>query len=652
MSQAITLTSQKLGKKLVLMAGAFLLVALVAIGLTLLVSWDLEGGAAAINQTGAERMRAYRIAMLLSQAELPGVDPVVVRSDIEIEVAAFERAMQELKTGDPTRPMFLPRAGNIQRSFTELQRVWFEEMKPAIAELIAMSVTAPRALRLIEYRRATESYVDSIDNLVYAIEQEISRKTSQLRSLQMSLIWLSIAGTVALIYLMFMLVIRPVNRMEEGMRSMEAGDFDARLPIETRDEFGALAAGFNRMAVRLKDLYGNLEDKVLQKTQSLARQNRELSTLYEVTALLNHPGSMEDMCRDFLRKLIDTFSADGGAVRLTEEKSGKIHLYVQEKLTQDFVDEEACLDMGECLCGEAALQRTSVVRWFAGKEASESGIRCHRAGYATVSVFTIQFKNQVLGIFNLYFREPRALDAFERLMLESLGKHLGVAIENQRLVAREMEMAVSEERNLLAQELHDSIAQSLAFLNLQAQMVGDALKKGELSEVRDGLDRMREGVQESYDDVRELLVHFRTRFGESDVETAMRTLIGRFETDTGIATELKLSGTGVPLSPEVQIQALHIVQECLSNARKHSGARKVTIDLERGSVYTFTVSDDGRGFEPGTREDGHVGLAIMRERAQRIGGKIVIDSRPGAGTRITLSLPIVNQVGAEEVVAA
>ena len=649
MSQAITLTSQKLGKKLVLMAGAFLLVALVAIGLTLLVSWDLEGGAAAINQTGAERMRAYRIAMLLSQAELPDADQAAVRSDIEIEVAAFERAMRELKIGDPTRPMFLPRVENIQRSFTELQRVWIEEMKPAIAELIAMGVTAPR---LIGYRRATESYVDSIDNLVYAIEQEVSRKTSQLRSLQMSLIWLSIAGTVALIYLMFMLVIRPVNRMEEGMRSMEAGDFDARLPIETRDEFGALAAGFNRMAVRLKDLYGNLEDKVVQKTQSLARQNRELSTLYEVTALLNHPGSMEDMCRDFLRKLIGTFGADGGAVRLTEEKSGKIHLYIQEKLTQDFVDDEACLERGECLCGEAVQQRSSVVRWFAAEESSESRIRCHRAGYATLSVFTIQFKNQVLGIFNLYFREPRALDEFERLMLESLGKHLGVAIENQRLVAREMEMAVSEERNLLAQELHDSIGQSLAFLNLQAQMVGDALKKSELSEARDGLDRMREGVQESYDDVRELLVHFRTRFGESDVETAMRTLIGRFETDTGIATELRLSGTGVPLSPEIQIQALHIVQECLSNARKHSGARNVTIDLERGPVYIFTVTDDGRGFEPGTREEGHVGLAIMRERAQRIGGKIAIDSRPGTGTRISLSLPIVNQVEAGEVAAA
>ena len=215
-----------------------------------------------------------------------------------------------------------------------------------------------------------------------------------------------------------------------------------------------------------------------------------------------------------------------------------------------------------------------------------------------------------------------------------------------RLVAREKEMAVSEERNLLAQELHDSIAQSLAFLNLQAQMLDDSLNSSDLAEAREDLSRMRDGIQESYDDVRELLVHFRTKFGESDVGTAVRSLLDRFEADTGIASEMKLTGNGVPLSPETQIQALHIVQECLSNARKHSGASQVIVELERGPVYRIGVSDDGCGFESGTHKEGHVGLAIMRERAQRIGGNIVVNSRPGAGTRVTLTLPIVQEAAA------
>ncbi len=646
MPRALAVALQKIGNKLVLIATGFLLVALVAIGLTLLASWNLEGGAAAVNQAGSQRMRAYRIAMLLSQAQLQDAQRERIHADVRGEIAAFEQALRVLGTGDPGRPMFLPHDARIQRLFAELQQAWVQRMKPAIAALVAMPGPEARGAGVLAYRQASEEFVACVDRLVYAIEQDISGKTALLRSLQLGLMALALAGTVALVYLMFLLVVRPLTRLEEGMRRMEQGDFDARLPIESRDEFGALAAGFNRMAAHLQDLYRTLEIKVADKTRSLESQNRELSTLYEVAAMLNHPGTMEDMCRDFLRKLMATFTADAGAVRLTEEAGGKLHLYIQEKLAPEFVKDEMCLDLGDCLCGKAAGERTSVVRLFAAGESPQNGYRCRKAGYETVSVFTIQFKNRVVGIFNLYFRKGREFGESERLMLESLGQHLGIAIENQRLVAREKEMAVSEERNLLAQELHDSIAQSLAFLNLQAQILQDSLAHNDLSEARGGVSLMREGIQESYDDVRELLVHFRTRFGQSDVQTAIRALLGRFEADTGIATDFKQSGAGVPLSPETQIQALHIVQECLSNARKHSGAMRVSVEFVRGPDYMFRVSDDGRGFDPGARVDGHVGLAIMRERAHRIGGHITVEARPGAGTRITLRLPLLQQVAA------
>ena len=274
MPRALSAAFRKLGTKLVLVATGFLLVASVAIGLTLLASWNLEGGAAAVNETGRERMRAYRIAMLLSQVGIHDADRARINADIGAETHAFEQAMRDLESGDPSRPMFLPGTQEIQRQFASLRQNWSTDIKPAIAELVDMDDPAVRAARLIEFRRATEDYVDSVDALVYAIERDISNKTSLLRSLQMGLIGLSVVGTVALIYLMFLLVIRPVNGMAKGMRSMEDGDFDARLPIETRGEFGSLAAGFNSMAARLQDLYRNLADKVAQKTQSLERQRR------------------------------------------------------------------------------------------------------------------------------------------------------------------------------------------------------------------------------------------------------------------------------------------------------------------------------------------------------------------------------------------
>ena len=642
------LSRQRLSTKLVEILVFFLLVALVAIGITLLMSWDLQGGAAAVNQAGSERMRAYRISMLLSQAELPGVDRKGILAAATAEAVEFERVLHELKSGDPSRPLFLPNEKPIREQFSNLENIWADAMKPAIASLVDPNQVLNRPAALIAYRSATENFVDQIDQLVFAIERDISRKTTLLRSVQMGLIVLSVAGTVTLVYLMFLLVVRPVIRLDEGMRRMEEGDFDTRLPIESRDEFGSLAGGFNRMASRLSDLYRNLEYKVADKTRSLEQKNQELSLLYETAALLNRPGTLEEMCRQFLSQLVSNLKADGGAVRLVEHDTGKIHLYIQENLSAGLVKDEACVNRGECLCGEVAQDGSAVVRLFTGPDIEDLGFRCRREGFRTVTAFPISFKEQVLGVFNLYFNVTRQLTDRERHMLESLGQHLGVAIENQRLVAREKEMAVSEERNLLAQELHDSIAQSLAFLNLQAQMLGDALDENNLQEARAGLREIREGIEESYDDVRELLVHFRTRFGESDVETAIRALLTRFETDTGVKARFHTAGTGVPLSPEIQIQVLHIVQECLSNVRKHSSARHVSVEMEKGQTYVFRVSDDGLGFDasaPGT-EEGHVGLAIMRERAQRIGGTIRVDSIPASGTRIALSLPIVQEAAA------
>lgn len=636
---------QRLSTKLVEILVTFLLVALVAIGVTLLMSWDLEGGAAAVNQAGSERMRAYRISMLLSQAALPEADRAAVVEAIATEVQEFERVLAELKAGDPGRPLFLPSAPDIQDQFTRLEQRWRETMKPAIASMTAEPGAISGAAAAFAYRTATERFVDQIDRLVFSIERDISQKTTLLRSVQMGLIALSVAGTVTLIYLMFLLVVRPVSRLDEGMRRMEEGDFDIRLPIESRDEFGSLAAGFNRMASRLRDLYRNLEAKVAEKTQSLEEKNQELSALYEIAALLNRSVTLEQMCREFLARLVDTIGSDGGAVRLVEQDSGKIHLYIHQGLSSQLVKDEACIDRGECLCGQVARDGEAVIRMFTGPDIHDLSFSCRRAGYRTVTVFPICFKDQILGVFNLYFHAARELTERERHMLESLGQHLGVAIENQLLVAREKEMAVSEERNLLAQELHDSIAQSLAFLNLQAQMLEEALEQNNLADARGGLKQMREGIQESYDDVRELLVHFRTRFGESDVETVIRALLTRFEADTGVQTEFEQTGTGVPLSPEMQIQVLHIVQECLSNVRKHATARHVTVSLEKGQVYVFRVSDDGQGFDTTASavHEGHVGLAIMRERAQRIGGKISIESSRDLGTAVTLTLPIVQQ---------
>lgn len=631
--------NRRLGRKLTAILIGYLVVALVAVGFTLLTSWQLEGGAAAVNEMGSERMRSYRIALLLAQAGVPASDHFA--QSVRAEVVAFEQVLEDLEAGDPSRPLLLPQEDAILAQLSALKQAWRGTMRPTVEQLLAAEDPLVHAAIERAYLVSTDRFVTQVDALVRAIEQDIAANTRVLRLLQFGLIALSVIGTVALIYLMFLLIIRPVTSLEEGMQRMAAGDFAVRVPVETRDEFGALATGFNRMAAHLQELYGSLERRVADKTRTLEDKNRELGALYEIAALLSQPASLEALCRDFLRKLMPRLRAQAGAVRLTEGDSGKLHLFVHEGVAPDLVAAERCLQKDECLCGQGLSRPHPSVHILVQERYRGQPYRCREAGYATVGLFPIRFRDHSLGIFNLYFRSARELSAQERFMLETLGQHLGIAVENQRLIEREKEMAVSEERNLLAQELHDSIAQSLAFLNIQAQMLEDSLSHAQLDDARAELARIREGIHESYDDVRELLVHFRTRMAESDIEAAIASALLRFEQQTQIKTRFAQAGVGLPLPPEVQLQVLHIIQESLSNARKHAQAGSVEVEMRRGPVYRFRVRDDGRGFRADeVPSDLHVGLRIMRERAQRIGGSVELQSAPGRGTEVVLTLPV------------
>jgi two-component system nitrate/nitrite sensor histidine kinase NarX len=645
---AMKLSRPRLSTKLVWIVITSLAVALTAIGFTLFESWKLEGGAAVINDMGSERMRSYRIAYLLSEIHRdPSAAP---REALLAEVERLESILVHLRRGDPARPLLLPRDSEIVAGVDAVEAQWVAQIRPFVKRIASETDPQVVATELRRFRSDIEAFVSRIDDLVRAVEEHNSRTIALLRLMQFGLIALAIAGTVMMIYLMFLLVVRPVATLNDGIRDMTSGEFGTRLPVESRDEFGELAEGFNRMAGRLQDLYGNLEKRVAEKTRDLAEKNRELEALYGVTRLLNQPGQAEELSREFLRRLTALFGAAGGAVRLIDPATGRIHLHVQERLDPVFAGEERCLEKGECLCGEAAQRGAGMVEILPRAQMSNAIYHCQKAGYRTVSAFPIRFRNQRLGIFNLFFTDERALSPQDRRVLETLGQHLGAAIENQRLASRDRELAVFEERNLLAQELHDSIAQSLAFLNMQAQMLEDSLRRGKVEEAQGVVSQIREGVQESYDDVRELLTHFRTRVGQQqEMGGALRSMLQRFEAQTGIRTTFRESGAGAPLAAEDQLQVLHILQEALSNVRKHAGAGTVGLEVQRGGVCRFRVSDDGRGFDPERLADGsenHIGLRIMRERARRIGGELEVKSRPGEGTEVTLTLPITERAAA------
>ena len=180
----------------------------------------------------------------------------------------------------------------------------------------------------------------------------------------------------------------------------------------------------------------------------------------------------------------------------------------------------------------------------------------------------------------------------------------------------------------------------MAFLNIQVQLLQEDLQKDRITEALKGLAQIREGVQESYDDVRELLVHFRTRIGSTDLETAIRSALDKFEGQTGIKTAFVTHGSRPELQPVQVLQVMHIVQESLSNVRKHAKASNVEIEMHCDKRCIIDIRDNGIGFDAARDAgDSHIGLRIMRERAHRIGAELSFDSVPTKGTHICLILP-------------
>ncbi len=620
----------RLSTRIVISSLVALVVVLSMVSWTLWLSWQLEGAGAAINDTGSLRMRANRVAVELMRPQA-GRE---FRTNEQVQL--MDDTIARLARGNPARPLFIPNDEAIRKQWHDVAAYWYDIMKPAATRALAQPDAAT-------YLETLPEFVARADTLVRMIEQDNAGKTTSLRLSQGVLAAIASAGTLAMIYLLYLWIISPVLRLRDGLQRMAAREFSTRLPVESQDEFGVLARGYNRMADELQDLYTGLERRVEEKTAQLAAQNRDIGALYDMAAFLNQPNEIEALCDGFLRRVMLQFDAEGGSIRALDPNNEKLNLMVSVGLSDELVESEHCMRVNDCYCGVATRQAGVIVIQDFRESPPAMELNCQRDGFASVAVFRIVTRDEVLGSYSLHFRQQRRLSPAESQLLETLGQHLGVALDNRRLSAQARQLAVVRERGLVAQGLHDSLAQGLNFLNLQLQMLDAAVKRGDQAEIDEILPLLRTGVDESYQDVRELLTNFRTKLSQGDLQAGIEDTVARFRRQTGIETELRFApGAGAPLSPDEQLQVLFILQEALSNVRKHSEASHVRIDVANDRDFSLAIADDGQGYDPAEvaeRGESHVGLHIMRERAARMRAVIKLESQPGAGTRVALTLP-------------
>lgn len=623
-----------LGLKLVLVAAPFLALSLGAIAALVWMSVQLEGGAAAVNEAGRMRMQTYR--MLLASA-------TGQTQDLPRQMAEFDRSVQLLRDGDAERPLFVPWDEDVGRSFAVVEQDW-----TAFRERLAAPRPTEPAASLTPEADATSDFVRHIDVFVRGIEAHMARWSAMMYLLQIVMMGLALFGATALLFTGYLFVLEPLGLLYRAICSVQAGNLDARVECETTDEFGILAEGFNNMASQLRSMYRNLEARVREKTAELEEKRGRLESLYEVTKLVSNATTLDELAQGFTRSIADVARADGVALRWSDQANRRYLMLHSQGLPESMVEEEHCLLAGDCHCGSPQAQPGARVIPIRSMQPSRMR-HCARAGFETVVSIPIRLHDRLMGEVDLFFHAQIGITDAERSLLEAMTVHLAGAMESLRLSALEREEAVSQERSFLASELHDSIAQSLLFLKIQVQLMQDALTAGNAAQAQHVLGEIGLGVRESYGDVRELLLHFRTRANDEDIEPALLTTLRKFEHQTGVQATLRMQGHGLPLAPDLQIQVLHIVQEALSNVRKHAAAKRVWVDVQQQPQWRFEVRDDGVGFvHPGDRlDETHVGLDIMAERAARLDAALEVRSAPGCGTSVVLTLPALRPAASE-----
>lgn len=284
-------------------------------------------------------------------------------------------------------------------------------------------------------------------------------------------------------------------------------------------------------------------------------------------------------------------------------------------------------------------------QWLLRDKVKENGLDC------LVGV-PLKSKNSIIGVIILATLSRKSFTTDDTRLLVNIGNQMAVAIENARLHEKVQGMAALEERERIAREMHDGIAQVLSYVNTKTQAARQVLATGQQAEAEAYLKELEEVARDAYADVREAILGLRsTDLLQKGIMPTLKEYMFRFSQQSNIKTKLEVNnGAAQSLPAATELQIIRIIQESLTNVRKHAQARNAWVRIStRDGNTVITIEDDGQGFDPTAmrRQDGpHFGLQTMRERSESIGASLEIASAPGKGTKVALTVPSAGRVEA------
>ncbi|MBN1137865.1 MAG: GAF domain-containing protein [Anaerolineae bacterium] len=447
------------------------------------------------------------------------------------------------------------------------------------------------------------------------------------------LLALGVVAPTALVATGLRRITGPIAELDNAARRIAGGDLSQRIRVSSGDELEELAGQFNLMAAKLRESRAHLERKVADRT-------KELATLNKIATEVSHSLDLGEILGNALDEILAVMRIEKGQAFRLDREGQCLVLIAQRGFAEGSTWCAARLPLGTGAVGRAVEEgRPVVIRapYPPGDEFKESllseGIQC------AISIPLIT-KGGTVGVVNVATGKPRLVTAEDLALLTAIGHQIGIAVENALLYEQAQRLAVVEERNRLARDLHDSMIQALYGVTLYAEAAGRKLAMGNTEATAEHLRRIQATSQEALREMRLLIFELRPLILRvSGLATALQARLEGVEGRVGLETEFRGDGVGqLPL--DVEEGLYRIAQEALNNVLRHAHAKHVLVSLQQiDHLVVLEVADDGVGFDPeAVKEQCGFGLQGMEERAARLGGKLIVQSRPGTGTTIKVEV--------------
>ncbi len=380
-------------------------------------------------------------------------------------------------------------------------------------------------------------------------------------------------------------------------------------------------------------------------TEKLQRRNRELSILNTIAEALNREVDLPRALSVALGQVATLLDLHTGWIFLVDEDTGETYLAATQDLPPVLIQhprlmQNTCYCLDTYLAGDmggAANVNVITCTRLKGLVDGTDGLRYH----ASIPLYA---RGKKLGVLNVASRDWRELSADDLRLLYTVGDLLSMAIERALLFTRRSEIGAVEERNRLAREIHDTLAQGLTAITLQLE-TADALLEtnADVARVRKTIQQAMTLTRANLEEARRSVLDLRAAPLEGKtLAQAVAALLDNWSKTAETQTRLEIEGGRRSLPVRIEAGLYRVVQESLTNIRRHAHAQNVTIRLSMMPDHVYLmIEDDGEGFDPSNiPQEGRYGLIGLNERVKLLGGTLNLQSNPNSGTRVEVKIPL------------